>query len=308
MHVVSFVLPAYKARFLGQAIESILNQSYPDFELIIVDDASPENLKDIVGVYQDKRIRYFRNEENRGGRSLVEQWNHSIQYATGKYIVLAADDDLYYPQFLEQCLMLTRKYPEAELIRARVEQIDEANRTIGIDGILPEYCSKHQFLYYWVSATAFTCIGNYMFRASALLRKKFIDFPFAYGADVASTIMMAENGVANTADMHFQFRKSSIHLSGSTKHLGPKLRATTMLYRWMMNLDYRQPVDRLDAFCFMKTQPGVMYEKCRYDYYHQVIKYLPFYRFYAIKDCELISNKDRVGMFLRFCVDKLLGK
>jgi len=305
---VSFVLPAFKARFLDQAIDSILNQSYPDFELIIVDDASPENLKIIVTYYQDPRIKYFRNEENIGGASLVEQWNHSIQFATGDYIVLAADDDVYHPQFLEQCLVLAERYPRVDLIRSRVELINEENRTLGIDGVLPEHCSKYQFLYSWVGATALTCIGNFMFRASVLLQKKFIDFPFAYGADVASTIMMAENGVANTSEMLFQFRKSSIHLSGSKAHLGPKLKATTMLYSWVMNLDYAQPKNELDAYCFRQTGQDALYTKCRYDYYNQVIRFLPFYKAFSILDCELISNKDKMIMFLRFCVDKLLGR
>ncbi len=305
MPKISFVLPAYKARFLDQAIDSILGQSYADFELIIVDDASPENLREIVNPYNDSRIRYFRNTENIGGRNLVEQWNHSIQYAQGEYIVLAADDDTYHPRFLEKCLLLAEKYPDVQLIRSRVEHIDEENKTIGIDGILPEYCSKYQFLYYWVQATAFTCIGNYMFKAAALLRKGFIDFPFGYGADVASTIMMGEKGVANTEEMLFRFRKSEIHLSGSKKHWKPRLRATTMLYRWLMNLGYSQPENGLDAFCYSQTGAQTLYTKCKHDYYNQVIRHLPFSQILSIRDCELISNTDRISMFLRFCADKL---
>ena len=59
----SFVLPAYKARFFREAIESILNQTYSEFELIIVNDASPEDLDSIVNSYSDERIRYYRNKE-----------------------------------------------------------------------------------------------------------------------------------------------------------------------------------------------------------------------------------------------------
>ena len=66
----SFVLPAYKARFFREAIESILNQTYSEFELIIVNDASPEDLDSIVNSYSDERIRYYRNKENIGGRDI----------------------------------------------------------------------------------------------------------------------------------------------------------------------------------------------------------------------------------------------
>ena len=90
----SFVLPAYKAAFLREAIDSILAQSYPDFELIIVNDKSPEDLASIVDSYHDERIQYYVNAQNIGGHDLVAQWNHCITYATGKYLILASDDDL----------------------------------------------------------------------------------------------------------------------------------------------------------------------------------------------------------------------
>ena len=77
----SFVLPAYKARFFREALDSILAQTYKDFELIIVNDASPEDLDSIVKSYDDPRIRYYVNEHNIGGKDLVAQWNHCLEYA-----------------------------------------------------------------------------------------------------------------------------------------------------------------------------------------------------------------------------------
>ena len=58
----SFILPAYKASFFREAIDSILAQSYTDFELIIVNDASPEDLTSIVNGYSDNRIQYYIND------------------------------------------------------------------------------------------------------------------------------------------------------------------------------------------------------------------------------------------------------
>ena len=59
----SFVLPAYKANYLRESIDSILGQTYTDFELIIVNDASPEDVDSIVNSYNDKRIQYYKNED-----------------------------------------------------------------------------------------------------------------------------------------------------------------------------------------------------------------------------------------------------
>lgn len=307
--LVSFVLPAYKGTFLKQAIDSILLQSYTNFELVIVNDASQENLDQIVGDYkEDRRIRYYVNPENIGRKSLVAQWNHCIGYARGEYIVLAADDDLYHPQFLERCIELAVKYPKVDLIRSRVEQINTDNCTIGVDGLLPEFTNKYEYFYYWMIATSFTCIGNFVFKASVLQAKGFIDYPCAYGSDTASTMMMSQNGVANTKEMLFSFRISPIHLSASNKHYKEKMRANTMLFSYLRQLNYSQPEDRFDAYYFEFLSHTRLYAKCRYDYYHLVIKKLPFYQFYYIRYCELISFKDKCAMFVRFCFDKLLKR
>lgn len=66
MAVISFIMPAYKSQYLSAAIESILAQDCGNWELVIVDDCSPEDLKSIVDRYNDDRIRYYRNEKNLG--------------------------------------------------------------------------------------------------------------------------------------------------------------------------------------------------------------------------------------------------
>ena len=70
-------MPAYKANFLPAAIESIIAQTAIDWELVIVDDCSPEPVRATVLRYDDERIRYYRNERNLGGENLVKQWNQT---------------------------------------------------------------------------------------------------------------------------------------------------------------------------------------------------------------------------------------
>ena len=111
----SFVLPAYKSTFLKRAIDSILSQTYVDFELVVVDDASPEALDSIVSTYTDRRIRYYVNDENLGGKDLVAQWNKSLSYAKGDYVILASDDDLYDSTYLFKMDELVNKYPNADV-------------------------------------------------------------------------------------------------------------------------------------------------------------------------------------------------
>lgn len=91
--LVSFVVPCYKyGHFLAHCVNSICMQSYSNFEVLIMDNCSPDNTPDIAQSFRDGRIRYFRNESNIGA---VQNFNKGLSLANGKYVwVLAADDYL----------------------------------------------------------------------------------------------------------------------------------------------------------------------------------------------------------------------
>jgi glycosyltransferase involved in cell wall biosynthesis len=69
------VLPVFKAKYLSESIDSILNQTMSDFELIIVNDQSPDDIDSIVFSFNDSRIQYDINEKNIGGTDLILNWN-----------------------------------------------------------------------------------------------------------------------------------------------------------------------------------------------------------------------------------------
>ena len=147
----SFVLPAYKAKYLAESIESILSQTYKEFELIIVNDASPEDLDSIVNSFQDTRISYYKNSENIGGKDLVKQWNHCLTYAKGEYVILASDDDLYMPDFLSTFIPLIEKYPQVNVFRARSLDIDGNGNICGTDDYYKEYISNKEFKHHYLT-------------------------------------------------------------------------------------------------------------------------------------------------------------
>ena len=97
----SIAIPAFKAAYFGQTLSSILSQSFQDFEIIVVDDASPENLKQICDKYNDPRLKYYRNESNCGAINVVDNWNIALNYCSGDYIICMGDDDLLAHQALE---------------------------------------------------------------------------------------------------------------------------------------------------------------------------------------------------------------
>lgn len=93
----SIIIPTYnRANMIGKAIDSILAQTYTNWELIIVDDGSTDNTKDVVQAYNDNRINYFYQENK--GRSAAR--NYGIDMSEGDYISFLDDDDCYLPDFL----------------------------------------------------------------------------------------------------------------------------------------------------------------------------------------------------------------
>jgi len=304
---ISFVMPSYKAEFLNQAIDSIIEQTYSDWELVVVDDCSPFGLKEIVDCFDDPRIRYYRNETNIGGKDLVAQWNRSIEYATGDWIVLAADDDTYDSHFCEEIDKLVRKYPECDLIRTRVEQIDGDGKHIWSERSYSEFISCYEFLYDWLVGRSITCVGNYAFRASRLLEVGgFINFPCGFCSDLATPFTLASSGVANTEGLLFNFRQTEIHLSSDSSRLMDKVNAISAFYSWLDGFEYEKPDNESDLKFYGFKNSEFIHGKCLFDYFNQVIKFVPLQRLLSyLRACELASSKEKIVFVLRWLKKKI---
>lgn len=305
---VSFVMPAYKSRFLREAVGSIVLQSSRDWELVIVDDCSPEPIREIVEAFHDPRICYVRNPENIGANDLVRQWNHCLTFASGDFVVLASDDDIYKPTFLEKCMYLAEKYPQVDLIHSSVEQIDENGVHLWGDTILPEFTSRYEYLNTWLRGVSFTCIGNFVFRKKALMdRGGFIDFPCAFGSDIATPFRESFNGVANTQEMLFCFRQSSLHLSSDSSRFREKLLAISELSEWIENIDWPIPDNQKDRDFFSIVNHDYLQKKCVFDYFNLVIRFLPANQVLDyLRLCRRATHKDKLMMVLRW-IKKRLG-
>ena len=235
----SFVLPAYKARFFKEALDSILNQTYNDFELIIVNDASPEDLDTIVNSYDDFRIRYYKNERNIGGKDLVAQWNHCLYYAIGVFVILASDDDVYHPEYLDKMNVLVDKFPDVNVFRPRIKWIDYNGDTINLDIEYKDRMSQLEFSILWFQGRISKGIPFYLFRRKNLMDiGGYINFPTAWFSDDATVIKLAKNDIIFTNDILFSFRDSGINISysyNSKKMLCDKILATESFYKWFIN-------------------------------------------------------------------------
>ena len=117
-------------RFLRDAIESILNQSFCDFEFIIIDDGSTESIGSILDWYQksDPRIRVY-HQENRG---LIESLNRACGLARGKYIARMDADDIAVPDRLAWQIGFMDRHPEVAVVGGAVEFIDQGGKILRV--------------------------------------------------------------------------------------------------------------------------------------------------------------------------------
>lgn len=127
---VSIGLPVFNGQnYLTLALDSLLGQTYPDFELIISDNGSTDRTRAICEDYagRDRRIRYYRSETNQGAT-----WNYNRVYelARGEYFKWAAHDDLCAPEFLARCVAVLDQHPEVVLCFPKTIIIDERGESV----------------------------------------------------------------------------------------------------------------------------------------------------------------------------------
>lgn len=128
MTIISVIIPAYnQSDYLGEAIESVLCQTYPHFEVIIVDDGSTDNTAEIARGFSDPRIRYV-YQENRG---LSGARNTGIRNSHGAYLTFLDSDDLFLPEKLSLLAKELDGNPQLGLVAGQAIPIDEHGRQFG---------------------------------------------------------------------------------------------------------------------------------------------------------------------------------
>lgn len=121
--LVSVIIPAYDGRrFIGKAIASVLNQSYGNFEIVVSDDASNDNTREIVLQFEDPRIRLVENRENFG---LVRNLHRAIGASRGDLICWLNQDDIFHADKLERQLGVMQAHPTLGACFSQKDDIDE---------------------------------------------------------------------------------------------------------------------------------------------------------------------------------------
>lgn len=170
MPKVSVILPSYNhEKYIAEAIQSILNQTFQDFELLIFDDHSKDRSFEIITGFQDERIQAFRNDEQKRGTYGI---NHAIQHiAKGEYIAIHHSDDVWDSTKLAKQVALLDDQPQYGAVFTNAQAIDEDGRPISDDShwyatiFNQPNRTRHEWLRF------FFYQGNALCHPSVLIRK-----------------------------------------------------------------------------------------------------------------------------------------
>lgn len=247
-------LPAYKAQFFRECLESILHQTFEDFEVIILNDSSPEPIRDIVNGYSDRRIVYTENKENVGAYHIVDNWNKILSMAKGGFFVMMGDDDVLLPNYLQQFASLISKYNAANVFHCRTMIIDENSEFVELTETRPEMESVFDSIWARIEKNRTQFISDFVYRREALINNGgFIKIPLAWASDdITSYIAAIDGGTIHTNEVLFQYRRSSINISASIKNTEDKIRTVDSEKQWIDKIVNTANISSDDDFLVRK--------------------------------------------------------
>lgn len=272
--LVSVVIPNYNhARFLSRRIDSVLNQSYSNIEVIILDDASKDNSLEVIKHYlnKDERIRFFPNQENSG--STFMQWNKGLSLAKGEYIWLAESDDFAEVDFLYKCINIAITQPEVGLIYCQSWMVDDNNQVFGSCISLIENIDKERWNYSFINdgkaelKEYFSLVNTIPNASAAIFRKDLVGELFEelefklVGDKVFWAKLLKLTNIAYIHDHlnHFRFHVQSVR---STNQEESVLIENIKWYNYLFsNIEVPEKNRRLILNKLLMTWLGVMHKR-----------------------------------------------
>lgn len=249
--MVSIIIPNYNhAPYLKERIDSVLKQSYQDFEVIILDDCSTDNSREIINSYagNPKISNIVFNEVNSG--STFKQWQKGFELAKGEYIWIAESDDVAHPDFLSNLLYAINGDKEVVLAASGITLIDEKGKVTGHQSI-----SKSKYPRKYLSKDFIhenMLMGNHLLNASSAIFRKDIlsSIPRTYTQLKASGDYLFWIEIANTGkiveipDEYDFFRRSSSTVTPRLYASGKAFEESKIVFSRLCELGYAKGLYR----------------------------------------------------------------
>ncbi len=215
--LVTIGIPTYKRAdsYLKCALESAVGQTYPEIEVVVSDNCSPDHTEAVVRSFTDPRIRYFKQQKNIGPNS---NFNFCLEQARGDYFLLLQDDDLIDTDFIATCMETAGYATDLGIIRTGTRIIDgngnvlkeSPNRTGGL--------STTEFFRGWFRGKTSLYLCSTLFNTERLRKIGGFHSPHNLFQDVVAEVQLAARfGRVDVRDVKASFRKHGAEMTFSSK-------------------------------------------------------------------------------------------
>ncbi|MDO4195973.1 MAG: glycosyltransferase [Prevotellaceae bacterium] len=264
--MISIVLPVYNAeQYLQESLNSILEQTYTDFELLVLDDGSTDKSIEIVEAYSDNRIRLFR-----GNHNFIATLNKGIAESRGKYIARMDADDVMVLNRLQKQVKIMEEYPDVAVCSSCAEAFGLQHGIMGsglglIDKPLP-------YLLY----------GNFLIHPATMIRKSFLvdngvkyaNCPFA--EDYKMWFDIARHGgkffVLPEALLRYRFSESQVSYQNTKEQLDSALSIQQDIMELLLNMNTYKPELLMSLYDTLAelNNDGLLSANTIFTLYHQL--------------------------------------
>lgn len=274
---LAIVIPAYKASYFRQVLDSISNQTCKNFVLYIGDDCSPYNLDEIVEDYKEYiPIVYKHFDENLGGKNLVDHWNRCIDMVRNEdYIWFFSDDDKMERNCVADFYQALINVGEKDLFHFNVQVIDEKNRVIDPVAYkkrpFPIYMTQTDYIKGRLNFQLNSFVVEYIFKKERFEEVgRFQKFDLAWGTDDATWMKMAaRNGIHTIETSKVFWRLSSENISPNKSH-DILIRKMNSTFKFLTFVKKYFEFKRIDKYCFNYWLHS-MWNACAFLQKHEIL-------------------------------------
>ncbi len=292
MPKLAIVIPAYKAVYFQKTLESLAWQSCQDFTLYIGDDSSPNDIKSIVALFENKiNIVYTRFDNNLGNKNLVAHWERCIDLVKDEeWIWLFSDDDIMDKNCIEKFYQVVSDYPNFDLYHFDVQIINHKG-DITNSFKFPDLLSSEEFFLGRCQSIYYSYVVEYIFRRSHFLEMgRFPNFDLAWGSDDALWIKLGKRfGIKTISNAKVFWRSSQYNISPNDKDkemLRRKFYATIQYGQWALQQSKSDNLE-IDFIQMQKILEKTFFKKLKISCENLSFKMIKEFSFRFYKLCNI---------------------
>ncbi|MFE3867011.1 glycosyltransferase [Flavobacterium sp. LS2P90] len=241
--MLAIVIPYYKLTFFEQTLESLANQTDKRFKVYIGNDASPENLVDLLEKYEGKfDFAYHRFEENLGGTSLVQQWERCIELSRNEeWIMILGDDDVLGETVVASWYENYEYFNlKSNLVRFASKLIFEKSNTISSIYTHPDWEIATDSFYRKLREVSRSSLSEYTFSRESYEKYGFYDYPLAWNSDDRAWLEFSDDKPIYTINSSVVFvRMSSLNITGNRDNILHKNLSEIQFYKFLISNKFK---------------------------------------------------------------------